>query len=308
MKLSFIQAFVTVVRTGSIHAAARELGQSQPALSKSLRALEEDLAAPLLTRTSHGVEPTAYGRAFYQRAQIVMDELRKAQEDVLQLRGQLEGRLSVAIAPAITMQLAPMLFKAFRRECPAVELHIVEGIWPSVGEPLREGTVDLALGPVLADVPRAEFTVEVLFEVPMAVVVRPDHPLASSTSIHELMQGEWLHQGAGGSASVLIKRLFADLQLPEPTISVASRSLTATILMLQTMDLIAMLPRTMLDMEHIKGTLIALDLKEKFRPNQLGLVYRADRPLTRVAQIFATLTRRSSAHLAQSDNAIVRKR
>ncbi|TRZ67850.1 MAG: LysR family transcriptional regulator [Rhodocyclaceae bacterium] len=299
MKLSSIQAFVAVVKAGSIHAAARDLGLSQPALSKSLRALEEDLAAPLLTRSGHGVEPTAYGKAFYQRARVVIDELRKAQEDVVQLRGKLEGRLTVALAPASTLQLAPMVFKDFKRECPDVELHIVEGIWPSVAEPLRNGSVDLAIGPVVAEMPRSELAVEGLFEVQMAVVVRSGHPLAGAKSLQDLMQSQWLHQGTGDSASVLIRRVFADLKMRVPPISVESRSLTATIIMLQIMDLIALLPRAMLETKPLKGTLVAVDLKEKLRPNLLGLIYRSDRPLTRVAQIFATHTRRAAAHLAR---------
>ena len=300
MKLSYIQAFVAVIKAGSIHAAARDLDLSQPALSKSLRALEEELAAPLLIRSINGVEPTDYGRVFYQRAQIVIDELRKGQEDVMQLRGKLEGSLTVAIAPASTMQLAPMVFKDFRRRCPDVKLHIVEGIWPSVAEPLRNGTVDLALSPVLDEISRSELAVEKLIDVQMAVVVRPSHPLAAATSLRDLIQGDWLHQGAGGSASVLIRRIFEDQHLPVPLVRVESRSLTATIMMLQTMDLIAVMPRAMLESDAMKGTLVALDLKEQFRANQLGLIYREDRPLTRVAQVFATLTRQAATHLAKA--------
>lgn len=297
MKLTYIQAYVAVIRAGSIHAAARDLGLSQPALSKRIGALEAELAAPLLIRSIHGVEPTDYGKVFYQRAQIVTDELRKAQDDVIQLRGKLEGSLTVAIAPASTMQLAPMVFKEFRRKCPAVKLHIVEGIWPSVAEPLRNGTVDLALSPVLDGMPRSELAVENLLEVQMAIVVRPEHPLVAATSLQDLIHGEWLHQGTSSSASVLIRRIFEDLNLPVPSVSVESRSLTATIMMLQTTDLIAVMPRAMLESSAVKGTLLALDLKEEFRANQLGLIYREDRPLTRVAQIFTTLTRRAAAHL-----------
>ncbi|MFO1266755.1 MAG: LysR substrate-binding domain-containing protein [Rubrivivax sp.] len=300
MRLESIEAFVTVVKAGSIHAAARELGCSQPALSKSLRGLEEDLAAPLLIRSSAGVELTAYGKIYYQRARLVIDELRKAREDVVQLRGTLQGRLSVAIAPASTVQLAPMVFSDFRRECPDVELHIVEGIWPAVAEPLRDGSVDLAIGPVLSDQMRKEMTFEKLFDVDMAIVVRASHPMVRARSIRDLADGRWLHQGAGGSASVLIRRLFADLRLPVPAVSVESRSLTATVMLLQTMDLIALLPRAMLDMPPLKGELVALDLKETLRPNTLGLLYRADRPLTRVGQVFATHTHRAAAHLAQA--------
>jgi LysR family transcriptional regulator, regulator of abg operon len=303
MKLSHIQAFAAVMKAGSIHAAARDLDLSQPAVSKSLRALEEELAAPLLIRSINGVVPTDYGKAFYQRAQIIIDELRKAHEDVVQLQGKLEGSLTVAIAPASTMQLAPMVFKDFRGKCPDVKLHIVEGIWPSVAEPLRNGTVDLALSPVLDEISRSELAVEKLLDVQMAVVVRPNHPLVAATSLNELTHGDWLHQGTSSSASVLIRRIFEDQNLPVPTVSVESRSLTATIMMLQAMDLIAVMPRAMLESDPIKGTLVALDLREKFRANQLGLIYREDRPLTRVAQIFAALTRRAATHLAK-DSAI----
>lgn len=300
MKLAFIQAFVAVVKAGSIHAAARELALSQPALSKSLRMLEEELATPLLIRSINGVEPTDYGKVFYQRAQIVIDELRKAQEDVVQLRGKLEGSLTVAIAPASTMQLAPMVFKDFRRRCPDVKLHIIEGIWPSVAEPLRNGTVDLALSPVPDEISRSELAVEKLLDVQMAIVVRPSHPLAAAKSLRDLTQGDWLHQGTNSSASVLIRRIFEDQKLPVPLVSVESRSLTATIIMLQTMDLIAVMPRAMLESAAIRGTLVALDLKEQIRANQLGLIYREDRPLTRVAQVFATLTHRAAAHLTKT--------
>ena len=205
----------------------------------------------------------------------------------------------MAIAPASTMQLAPMVFKDFRRKCPDVKLHIVEGIWPSVAEPLRNGSVDLALSPVLDEISRSELAVEKLLDVQMAVVVRPSHPFVAATSLRDLIQGDWLHQGTSSSASVLIRRIFEDQNLPVPLVSVESRSLTATIMMLQTMDLIAVMPRAMLESDAVKGTLVALDLKEQLRANQLGLIYREDRPLTRVAQVFATLTRRAAAHLAQ---------
>ncbi len=293
-----IQAFVAVVETGSIHAAARALGLSQPALSKSLRALENELAAPLLTRSSQGAVVTAYGKTFYQHARVIADELRKAEEDVAQLRGKLEGKLTIGIAPASTMRLAPMAISDFRQECPDVELHVVEGIWPAIAEPLREGRIDLAIGPLVKEVPRKDFTVERLLDVQMAIVMRPQHPLVQATSLRELLKGDWLHQGAGDSASIWIQRIFTDQNLNVPPVSVESRSLIASILLLQTSDLIGVLPLEMLAMPTLKGTLVAAGIKEPIQPNKLGLMHRAGRPLTRVAQIFATHTRRTAAHLA----------
>ena len=97
----------------------------------------------------------------------------------------------------------------------------------------------------------------------------------------------------------LSKNAIVKLPVPVPPVSVESQSLTATIMMLQTMDLVALLPRSMLEMATLKGCLVALDLKEHFRPNMLGLTYRSDRSLMRVGQVYATHARRAAAHLSR---------
>lgn len=68
MRLRQIQDFLAVIEEGSIHAAARKTGLSQPAVTKSLRGLEAELHAQLIRRTNHGVVATPAGRAFYTRA------------------------------------------------------------------------------------------------------------------------------------------------------------------------------------------------------------------------------------------------
>ena len=294
MKLSSVQAFVSVADRGSIRAAARELGVSQPALSKSLRALEAELAAPLLTRSAIGVVPTAYGKAFLLRARLIVGELRKSVEDVAQLR----GKLTISVSPASTSRLAPAAISSFRSECPDVDLHILEGVFPHVGELIRNGHVDIAVGPLLIEPPKSAFSVERLLDIDMVVAARRDHPLAGAKSLSELRDAAWLHLGVGDLPNLLVVRTFRAHQLPPPRLKVECRSLTTSIMLLQSSDLLCLLPRPIVDDSAMHNSLVIVGVRESIARNTLGLIRRADAPLTRVGQIFATHVRRTAAHLS----------
>ncbi|MGH8675261.1 MAG: LysR substrate-binding domain-containing protein, partial [Burkholderiales bacterium] len=298
MKLAHLQAFVTVMETGSIHAAARALGVTHPALSKGLRALEEELTAPLLTRSNRGAVPTAYGKTFYPRARLVLGELRKAAEDVAQLRDRMEGSLNIAVAPAGTMQLAPVAVQSFRRECPDVVVAIRESLPPLVLELLRDGSLDLAISPISADLPRIEFRTERLMSVEMCIAARPEHPLADARSLRELLDADWLRIGAVGGRSVVVDRLFAAHKLPAPRSCVECHSLMATLVLLQSGDYLAVISRALLNMPLFASAVVEVKVRETLIANQIAMIYLADRPLTRVAQIFATHLRRAATRLA----------
>ena len=98
MRLSQIRDFVAVVESGGIRAAARKLGVSQPAITRSVRGLEAELHARLLQRTPTGVVPTQSGRAFLTRARAAQAELRKAEEEADQL-GQSVSSVAFGIGP-----------------------------------------------------------------------------------------------------------------------------------------------------------------------------------------------------------------
>ena len=80
MKLHNLRDFIAVARTGGVRAAARELGLSQPALSKSIRQLEQELGMPLFDRTARGATLNSFGRSFLIRAQQRMRQVEAQQE------------------------------------------------------------------------------------------------------------------------------------------------------------------------------------------------------------------------------------
>src|SRR6266446_749378 len=143
MRLSQIRDFVAVVESGGIRAAARKLGVSQPAITRSVRGLEAELHARLLQRTPTGVVLTQPGRAFLARARAAQAELRKAEEELDRL-DQKAGSVAFGVSPTSAI-LVPEAVNCFRQQFPQTRVHIAEGL-PQLLLPLvRDETLDFAI-------------------------------------------------------------------------------------------------------------------------------------------------------------------
>src|SRR5689334_14491473 len=143
MRLNQIRDFVAVVEGGSISAAARALGASQPGLTKSVGSLEAELGVSLLRRTPRGALPTSYGKAFYVRARAAYSELQKAEHEMAQIAGSRAGRVSIGFGPFVAAQMVPQAVRRFRLSYPEVELRLMEGFAHAMIPLVRDETLDL---------------------------------------------------------------------------------------------------------------------------------------------------------------------
>jgi DNA-binding transcriptional LysR family regulator len=116
MKLEGLEAFVTVVETGSISAAARQLRLSKSVVSERLAELERRLGLKLVQRTTRRLSLTEDGSAFHERAVRIMREIESATADIAERRGTLAGPLRLS-APVTfgRMHLGPALFPFLAR-------------------------------------------------------------------------------------------------------------------------------------------------------------------------------------------------
>ena len=101
MKLSQLRSFLSVAEHGSIRAAARALGMSQPAVTQAMRELELSVDAPLLQRGTAGVELTVYGRSLVRRASVIQREMERAVAEIEEIRDGSSGLISIAISTAV---------------------------------------------------------------------------------------------------------------------------------------------------------------------------------------------------------------
>jgi LysR family transcriptional regulator of abg operon len=299
MRLTQIRDFLAVIDAGSIRAAARGLGVSQPALTKSIRQLEEELGAVLITRSVRGVRVTEFGRVFLSRARAVSADLRRAREEIAQLRGERLGNLTIGTAPGPALDLLPRVLPTLRAHWREATIRVMDVSPAEVLPALREGLLDLALsvrlGP-LADV-GADCSVEPLYTIEPVIIARRAHPLAKARSLRELVDAEWVRTGPAGLSPAL-PQAFEAARLPPPRYRVDCQSFLALPEFVAHSDLLAVVPSQIAAREAAAGRVVSLRVREALPVREISLFQRADVPLTPIAREFAEILRKA-AHGAQ---------
>ena len=90
---------------------------------------------------------TPLGEAFVKRATTILNDVRRAQEELEQLRGNSVGEVTAGLSIAAHLWLLPKVLQPFRRRFANVRLHVIEGFYPTLEQGLQDGTVDFYVGP-----------------------------------------------------------------------------------------------------------------------------------------------------------------
>jgi molybdate transport repressor ModE-like protein len=130
---------------GSITAAARSLGYSQPAVSQHLKRLESRLGLPLVTRVGRGVRLTEAGRILARHAATVTQALDAAAGELSDLVGLRTGRVSLAAFPSASSTVVPTLLRGLSLDHPGVQLNYLEAEPPEAVQFVRDQVADLAI-------------------------------------------------------------------------------------------------------------------------------------------------------------------
>lgn len=145
MDLRSLRYFVRIADLGSITRASAELGVAQPALSRHLKAMEEDLGTSLLVRLPRGVRLTGAGRQFLGHAQRVLREFARARAALRDPGGPPRGRVILGISPTLAPLLGAPTVERAQRQCPDVMLKLVEAFSTQLQDALLAGRLDVAV-------------------------------------------------------------------------------------------------------------------------------------------------------------------
>lgn len=298
MRLAQIEQFIAIVEAGSIRGAARQLGMSQPALTRGLQQLEQDLGVQLLQRTIRGIALTEVGVAFLARARVADAEMRKAAEEA---RGRAQGGqlLTLAVSPVGASLLLPELFGLLRAKHPASRLRVME-MAPSAVLPLvRDDVADIGISQRTRVGLDAGLRFRPLFELQMRVAARPRHPACGARTLAELADASWLAMTVPGSTEDIVSLSYRRLGLAPPQPVVHCGSYSVSIDMVAESDLITVLPPNVLAGWIRAGRLVEISLSEPVLPLMVGSYTRAGTPPTSLARTATTLI----AQIARRRNA-----
>jgi DNA-binding transcriptional LysR family regulator len=148
-----LKALVTVAEAGSVTRAAELLHLVQPAVTRQIRTLEQELGVVLFERTRQGMRPTEAGAVMVDRARRALNELERARVEVQPTPGVVTGVVTVGLLESATDLLAEPLVSAIAREQPGIELRLMTAYSGHLQQWLDDGDLDLTLLYNLASTP-----------------------------------------------------------------------------------------------------------------------------------------------------------
>ncbi|MCX6868872.1 MAG: LysR family transcriptional regulator, partial [Verrucomicrobia bacterium] len=181
MELRHLRYFVMVAEERNITRAAARLRVAQPALSRQLSDLEEEVGVKLLDRGRHGVNVTTAGREFHRRVKAVLADAARAADAARIAGGAIAGRLTLGFPTGLHLDHLSPVIRAFRAKHPRAEFAFIHQLPAAQLKSLREGSLDVAF--VTLPGPLAGMEHAVVWRVPFAVIMPETHRLARRKSL-----------------------------------------------------------------------------------------------------------------------------
>ncbi len=194
MELRHLRYFQAVAQTLSFSRAAEQLRVAQPAISRQIVALEDELGLKLFERTTTRVRLTDAGRNFHTEVDRLLAHLAIAITGTQQIASGRGGQLNLGIDWRISVSQIPAAVLALRTELPQVTTNFVELIAHAQIEALREGRIHLGFVHGSALTSRAGLGIQPIYTSAMKAVVSPRHPLAETRSLalRDLRDETWV--------------------------------------------------------------------------------------------------------------------
>ncbi|MBU4611774.1 LysR family transcriptional regulator [Achromobacter sp. GG226] len=286
MRLQHLHLLLSIAQTGSLRASAEAMHVTQPALTKALKQLEEELGTTLVLRTPKGARLAPAGEALAARAAIIVRELDRAREDVNWHVHHAEATLNVGVSPAAAMILAPPAVARYQTRWPKVRVRLLDALYPVALTQLRSGELDLALGPLPAAALGRDLQARTLIDSPQVLAARAGHPLARTRRLADLRQAQWIITGpqhGPGDPATLGGELWQDAPA---RIGLECSSFSTLLALLPEVDAVALLPKRIFDAHAANAGLVALPIDEALPVTQIHAFVRTDVPLSVPAQRF----------------------
>ncbi|MGR3639155.1 pca operon transcription factor PcaQ [Alterinioella nitratireducens] len=206
IKIRHIQAFVEITRQGRMNRAAEALYLTQPAMSRTLKELEEIVGQPLLIRSRAGVTLTPQGKVFLHFARMSLAALRQGFDGVAQVERRGRSLLSVGLLPSVAAWLMPEVVREAELALPELALRILDGPHAYLIERLRSGDLDLVIGRMGPPDTMQGLSFMQLYNEHVVFVTRPGHPILEAPSLDALTDWPVVYPPDGSAIAPLVER------------------------------------------------------------------------------------------------------
>lgn len=288
--MDFLQLlyFKKVAEAGGVTRAAEGLMLTQPALSKSIKALEDEIGERLFDRIGKKVFLTNAGKVLYSHADKILNSLDEARNALKALSGECSGELVIGTSDHISIHRLPGIVKAFMTACPKVDLQLRCHRSETILAMVEQNQVDL--GVITLPKTGKSLLSTVIWKDEMHVICPRKHPLGLLKSVHirDLIPYPLILPEAGTTTRREIDAAFGRRELI-PVVAMEVAYLETIKGLVKAGLGISILPETAVAQEIKSGWLIKRDLEDVTFSRNLGVVYLKDKYLSRQAKEFLRL-------------------
>jgi len=278
---------VACARAGSLGRAALALNMTQPAVSRMLRRLEDDLGVPLFERTTRGLDPTVYGQAVLPYAELVISEIGTARELVRQMQGASRGVVRIGGVGSIVGTVIVAAMREVRRSHPDVEFQIVEELEDTLIDDLKRGELDIAISPSVETDDLVSVAVPETLGDLVSAFARAEHPLARAgrLDLATVADAAWVLPPTETPVVRELRRRFVAQGVTPPRASVVSRSVQVVRASVLSDDLLCWMPHPLMTEDLRAGRLVRLHVPELDWPRTFRIYRRSRSLLTPVVAV-----------------------
>jgi DNA-binding transcriptional LysR family regulator len=272
----------------NLRRAAAAIHTTQPAATALLQQLEEGLGVPLFERHARGMEPTLYGEVMIRYARSVLHDFEHAGDEMAALVAGQAGLVRIGTVMGAMPVMLTGAMARFKDGHPKVRVTLQVDTSDLLIPGLERGDLDVVLGRLPDQFQGAELEIESMEGEPMAVVARPGHPLFDrpKLKVADLVAQTWILHPTGSPMRRRIEQALQEASMAPPPDIVETSSILATTALLESTDMISVVPLDVAQHYANYGMLAILPVELPIAMAKLGILTRKQKELSPAVRAF----------------------
>jgi DNA-binding transcriptional LysR family regulator len=272
IELRDLRYFEIIAELGHLGRAADQLHRSQPALTKCLQRLEDELGAALFERKGRGLILTAVGKEFYLRARKIRETNDHYLNGMQEFIAGSAGTVRIGCGPITADYLLPIVCALVLHHAPNVSLDITIGTNHVLKEAIRQERLDMIVGVISSD---DEFVNQGFIDDIVVVAASKNHPIFElpSVGLRDLLRYHWILPGPQVESRKWLDKVFTASKLPKPITHIEANTLPSIHDLIASTELLCFLSKLTLDHPKTRGLLKEVSLKKTTMVRKLGITY-----------------------------------
>ena len=302
MDLRDLGFFEVIAEVGHLGRASDRLGRTQPALTKCIQRLEDEVGAQLFARGPRGVSLTPVGEVLLARAKRLRTTMEASMREVGDFASGAAGHVRLGIGATLAEYLLPQVARRLMQESPGVTLEVTIAMSTPLRRALKHEEIDLAVGPI-QDTDESEFEVGMIGHDEVVVVAEHGHPLVGRpVALPELAPFGWVLPARGIAMRDFLDQVFSARGLQAPAVQIEANSIVMLPRLIAETSLLTYTSTRNLAEGRLGGTVSRLDLDDTTMRRKLGTIRPRDAYVSPATLRLERLLEQAASSMGDTDS------